>query len=99
MELYTLGVFVIARLGTSRGTAAIKPRAEAACRLCRGGAVKTNSQSPTYPKTRRFPQSLCSFGMTICYTRLKYIIPIIYNSHALHIGGCGFSIFGLVGEW
>ena len=26
--------------------AAIKPRAEAACRLCRGGAVKTGGQSP-----------------------------------------------------
>ena len=25
-------------------TAAIKPRAEAACRLCRGGAVKTEGQ-------------------------------------------------------
>ena len=39
---------VIARLRTSRGTAAIKPRAESNLfELCRGEAVKTGGQSPS----------------------------------------------------
>ena len=36
---------VIASECNERGSAAIKPRAEAACRLCRGGAVKSEGQS------------------------------------------------------
>ena len=39
---------VIPKERSDCGTAAIKPRAKGACRLCRGGAVKTGDQSPTF---------------------------------------------------
>ena len=58
--LSTFGAFnraVIPKERSDCGNAAIKPSAESnSFELCRGGAVKTEGQSPTYRDARRLPR-------------------------------------------
>ena len=68
-------------------TAAIKPSAEATCRLCRGGAVKTNGQQLTAPKT--------VLEILSCVVRVDNLLNLLYKVVGIFAGDIVFFVVNI----
>ena len=69
-------------------TAAIKPSAEAACRLCRGGAVKTKGQ---WLIAKRFAR----LEIFSCVVRVDNLLNLLYKVVGIFAGDIVFFVVNI----